>query len=172
MSEVEETNSKPSELLFSMLYSELRSLAQRQLRQNGGASISPTTLLHEAYIGMSGREMAFADRHRFLAYAARVMRGVIIDFVRERYALKRGSGFHITHLSDEVEQADERELVELSEALDELATYDASLAELVDLRYFCGFTMDEIAAQRGVARRTVHRDWEKAKAILFKRLRP
>lgn len=167
-----ETVSGPNDLLFSSLYGELRSLAQRQLHRNGGVSISPTTLLHEAYLGMSSRELAFEDRSRFLGYAARVMRGLIIDFVRERRALKRGSEFQITALPVDIEQVDQTELVKLSDALDELAARDAHLAELVDLRYFCGFTMEEIASQRGVARRTVHRDWEKAKALLFRKLKP
>jgi RNA polymerase sigma factor (TIGR02999 family) len=162
-----------NEQLFASLYGELRQLAQRQLRRNAGASISPTTLLHEAYIGMSGREMVFPDRARFLGYAARVMRGLIIDFVRERRALKRGSAFHITELPTEVESPlDQAELVKLSKVLDELSSHDPRLAEVVDLRYFCGFTIEEIAAQRGVNKRTVQRDWEKARAILFKIMKP
>ena len=76
--------------LFASLYAELRQLAERQLRRNAGAPVSPTTLLHEAYLGMRGREAVFPDRERFIGYAARVMRGLIIDFVRDRRALKRG----------------------------------------------------------------------------------
>lgn len=162
----------PNELLFSALYGELRELAQRQLRHNGHASVSPTTLLHEAYLGMSGRDAVFPDRARFMGYAARVMRGLIIDLVRERRALKRGSEFHITQLPTDLEMpgGDERELSKLSDALDELALLDQRLAEIVDLKYFCGFTFEEIAAQRGMSKRTVQRDWEKARMILFQRL--
>ena len=156
--------------LFASLYQELRQLAERQLRRNGGASISPTTLLHEAYLGMSGRDAVFPDSERFLGYAARVMRGLIIDFVRERRALKRGSAFHITQLPTDVAEADQGELTRLSDALDELSTHDTRLAEVVDLRYFCGFTLEEIAAQRGTSMKTVQRDWEKARAILFQKL--
>jgi RNA polymerase sigma factor (TIGR02999 family) len=158
--------------LFASLYDELRRLAERQLRRNAGALISPTTLLHEAYLGMAGRDAIFPDRDRFLGYAARAMRGLIIDFVRERRALKRGSAFHITQLPTDVAEVDQSELVRLSDVLDELATHDPRLAEVVDLRYFCGFTIEEIAAQRGTSLRTVQRDWEKARAILFKRLKP
>ncbi len=68
--------------LFASLYDELRRLAERQLRRSNGVSLSPTTLLHEAYLDMSGREARFPDRGRFMGYAARVMRGLIIDFVR------------------------------------------------------------------------------------------
>jgi len=83
---------------FAGLYRELHELAERRLRRNGGAPLSPTTLLHEAYLSMAGSGAASPDRERFLGYAARVMRGLVIDFVRERRALKRGSGFHITRL--------------------------------------------------------------------------
>jgi RNA polymerase sigma factor (TIGR02999 family) len=155
------------------LYGELRQLAERQLRQNAGAPVSPTTLLHEAYLGMRGREAVFPDRQRFIGYAARVMRGLIIDFARERRALKRGGDFHITQLPTQLPESgqDETDLPRLSEALDELAVVDAKLAELVDLRYFCGYTFDEIAAQRGTSIRTVKREWEKARALLFHELK-
>jgi RNA polymerase sigma factor (TIGR02999 family) len=159
--------------LFASLYGELRQLAERQLRRNAGAPVSPTTLLHEAYLGMRGREAVFPDRERFIGYAARVMRGLIIDFVRERRALKRGGDFHITQLPTQVPESgkDEMDLPKLSEALDELALRDPKLAELVDLRYFCGYTFDEIAAQRGSSVRTVKREWEKARAYLFHELK-
>jgi RNA polymerase sigma factor (TIGR02999 family) len=159
--------------LFASLYGELRQLAERQLRRNAGSPVSPTTLLHEAYLGIRGREAVFPDRERFIGYAARVMRGLIIDFVRDRRALKRGGDFHITqlptHLPDTNE--DEAELSRLSEALDELAVRNPKLAELVDLRYFCGYTFDEIAVQRSTSTRTVKRDWEKARALLFLQLK-
>jgi RNA polymerase sigma factor (TIGR02999 family) len=158
------------EQLFSQLYTELRQLAERQLRRNSGAPISPTTLLHEAYLGIAAGSAIFPDRDRFMGYAARVMRGLIIDFVRERRALKRGAGVHITQLPTEVEQVDAGELSRLSGVLDELAAHDPRLAEVVDLRYFCGFTFEDIAAQRGTSVRTVQRDWEKARVILFQQL--
>ena len=163
----------PNDRLFVALYRELRDLAERQLRRSSGAAISPTTLLHEAFLGISQREAVFPDRDRFLGYAARVMRGLIIDLIRERRALKRGAGFHITQLPTEPAEAapDEQELTRLSDALDELAKREARLAEVVDLRYFCGYTFDEIATQRGTSKRTVQRDWEKARMVLFQQLR-
>lgn len=159
--------------LFASLYAQLRQLAERQLRRNAGAaSISPTTLLHEAYLGMAGLDAVFPDRERFIGYAARVMRGLIIDMVRERRALKRGGAFHITRLPTDVgdDAPGDAQLTRLSEALDELATRDPRLAQIVDLRYFCGFTFEEIAAQRGASPRTVQRDWEKARLLLFGQL--
>jgi len=161
--------------LFATLYSELHRLAKSQIARNGqGASISPTTLLHEAYLDIAGREAAsFPDEGRFMGYAAKVMRGLIIDFVRSRQARKRGGGFEITSLGDEVAAgvADEGELVRTSAALDGLASVDASLAEVVDLKFFCGFSFAEIAALRGVSERTVQRRWEKARIYLHREMR-
>jgi RNA polymerase sigma factor (TIGR02999 family) len=158
--------------LFASLYGELRRLAERQLRSNEAVLVSPTTLLHEAYIGMANREAHFPDRERFMGYAARVMRGLIIDLVRERRALKRGGAYHITQLPAEVEESAESstDLSRLSDALDELAVREPRLAGVVDLKYFCGFTFEDIASQRGTSLRTVMRDWEKARLILFKEL--
>lgn len=159
--------------LFSTLYRELRELAGRQLRRNAGVAQSPTTLLHEAYLGMRANNAQFPDRARFMAYAARVMRGLIIDFVRERRALKRGGSFEITHLPTEgmEPQADERELVRLSEAIDVLAVREPALAQVVDLKYFCGYTNEEIAALLGVSAKTVYRHWEKARSLLYQQIR-
>lgn len=162
----------PNSLRFAAMYSDLRQLAERQLRRNAGAAISPTTLLHEAYLDMSDNKAVFPDRERFIGYAARVMRGLIIDLVREGRALKRGAGFHITQIPTELGAPDheERALTRLSEALDELAVHDARLAEVVDLKYFCGYTFEQIAAQRASSTKTVQRDWEKARVILFQQL--
>jgi RNA polymerase sigma factor (TIGR02999 family) len=169
----EPAQSKADGRLFASMYADLRDLAERQLRRNGGAPLSPTTVLHEAYLAMSGGEAVFPDRRRFLGYAARVMRGLIIDFVRERRSLKRGAGFHITQLPTELAEVlpDERDLISLSETLDELAAREPRLAEVVDLKYFCGYTFDEIAAQLGIVPRTVQRDWEKARLLLFAQLK-
>jgi len=164
--------SKLNDPLFALCYRELRALAERQLRRNAGLAVSPTTLLHEAYLGMAHREAQFADQNRFMGYAARVMRGLIIDFVRERRALRRGFGFHITQLPTEQGEAapDERELVQLSDALDELSWRDPRLAELVDLKYFCGYSFAEIAVLHRVSERTVQRDWEKARILLYQQI--
>lgn len=163
-----------AEELFSALYAELHRVAQRELARNLGAcSLGPTTILHKAYIDMSGREgQAFPDRPRFMAYAARVMRGLIIDHMRSRYAQKRGGQFEITSLRDDSAEniADVRELTRISQALDELALSEASLAEIVDLKFFCGFTFAEIGAMRGVTERTVQRQWQKARIYLYHKL--
>lgn len=162
-----------NEQLFASLYAELHRLAGNKLRQYPGMTVSPTTLVHEAYVNLAGREGAsFADRGKFLSYAARAMRGLLIDFARRRQALKRGAGLEITRLDTQVDAqpADSKELERLSGALDELAGLDPRLAEVVDLKYFCGLSFAEIAALRGISERTVQRDWEKARLILYRQV--
>ena len=161
--------------LFEALYSELRRLAKRELTRHGvPVSLSATTLLHQAYLDMAEREgPSFPDRSRFMGYAARVMRGLIIDHARNRQAQKRGGQFEITSIITEVHQGsiDDRELARISTALDELAEVDHALAELVDLKFFCGFSFAEIAAMRGVSERTAQRQWEKARLYLHRSIR-
>jgi RNA polymerase sigma factor (TIGR02999 family) len=112
---------------------------------------------------------SFPDRARFMGYASRVMRGLIIDHARNRSALKRGGQFHITSSGTEAEKpADDRELVQIGEALDELARAEPSLAEIVDMKFFCGFTFEEIGALKGIFERTAQRQWEKARIYLHR----
>jgi RNA polymerase sigma factor (TIGR02999 family) len=161
--------------LFPTLYAELHRLAKRQLARSApGSTLGATSLLHAAYLDMSKRESAmFPDRGRFMAYAAKVMRGLIIEYARRRQAQKRGGQFAITSLtSDPMDpQADEQQLTRISDALDELADVEPSLAQLVDLKFFCGFSFVEIAAMRGVTERTVQRHWDKARIYLHRSLR-
>jgi RNA polymerase sigma factor (TIGR02999 family) len=160
--------------LFTVLYDELHRMARRELARRGhGITLGATTLLHEAYLEISGREGAqFPDRNRFMAYSSRVMRGLIIDYARNRHAQKRGGHFEITSLKTDVAEIvpDTAELTRISDALDALATVDADLAIVVDLKFFCGFSFAEIAAMRGVSERTIQRDWEKARIFLHQSL--
>jgi RNA polymerase sigma factor (TIGR02999 family) len=160
--------------LFTALYAELHRLAQAHLhRSDGNLTLGTTTLLHEAYLDISRREgIAFPDRNRFLGYASRAMRGLIIDYVRHRKAHKRGGELTFTSLSDEQVAPPENsiDVERLGDALGELATLDDALAELVDLKFFCGFSFAEIAALRGVSERTVQRDWAKARLLLHHQL--
>lgn len=162
-----------ADALFDALYAELHGLARRELaRQYGGEQgLGVTTLLHQAYVAIAERDGAvFPDRARFMAYAARVMRGLIIDNVRYRHAEKRGGETVITPLDTDVadQVGDEQHLRQVSEALDELATHDPALAEIVDLKFFCGFSFAEIAAMRGVSERTVQRSWDKSRLYLYR----
>jgi RNA polymerase sigma factor (TIGR02999 family) len=164
--------SKPAaDALFGALYSELRRLARRELARHGAPiSLGATSLLHKAYLEFADQSGAsFADRNGFMGYAARVMRGLIIDYARSRQAVKRGGQFEITALESDVElAADDRELSRISDALDELAKAEPALAELVDLKFFCGFSFAEIAAMRDLSERTVQRQWEKARIYLYR----
>lgn len=137
-------------------------------------TLGVTTLLHEAYLDIAARNgPSFPDRARFMGYAARVMRGLIIDHARNRHAQKRGGQFEITSLSVDASEnvIDDRELTRISEALDELAKLDPSLAEVVDLKFFCGFSFAEIGHMRSVSERTVQRQWEKARIYLHRSIR-
>jgi RNA polymerase sigma factor (TIGR02999 family) len=173
---LEKDGTPPTAELFAALYDELHRLAERQLRRNGGGgTLSTTTLVHEAYLDMCQRSGAeFPDRARFIGYAARAMRGIVIDYVRYSRAAKRGGGaFEITltgNLDLPTQQNAAEELERLSEALDELARLEPSLAEIVDLHFFCGYELQEIAQLRGVSERTVQRLWRKARLLLRHRL--
>jgi RNA polymerase sigma factor (TIGR02999 family) len=164
-----------TDVLFSTLYCELHRMAKRELaRRWGPASLSVTTLLHEAYLDISGRDSAsFPDQARFMGYASRVMRGLIIDHARSRTATKRGGEFEITSLEIDVAEdvADAKELSSISDALDELALVEPELAELVDLKFFCGFSFAEIGALQKLSERTVQRRWEKARIYLHRSIR-
>jgi RNA polymerase sigma factor (TIGR02999 family) len=164
-----------SAALFASLYAQLHRLAQRELgRQSSAVTLSPTTLLHQAYLDMAQRDdRSFPDEARFMGYAARVMRGLIIDHVRMRLAQKRGGQFELTSLTSNAAAVlpDHRELTRIGEALDELASVDSSLVEIVDLKFFCGFSFAEIAAMKGLSERTVQRKWDKARIYLHRQIR-
>lgn len=162
----------PGSALFAALYGELHRVASRELKRQGwGVSIGATSLLHEAYLDLSKRDpAAFPDKPRFLGYASRVMRGLIVDYARQRQAVKRGGRFELTALAadgrDPAAAAESADLVRISDALDDLSGVDPVLAEVVDLKYFCGFSFEEIAAMKGLSDRTVRRYWTKARAYL------
>jgi RNA polymerase sigma factor (TIGR02999 family) len=162
--------------LFAALYAELSRMARRELRRRGAdALIGTGTLVHEAWLAMGQRpSLRFDQRDRFLAYAARTMRGLIIDRLRSCYAQKRGGGLQITTLdTSHGEQAvPPAALASVGAALDELAVLDPQLANVVDLKFFCGFTLVEIAAMHNVSERTVQRHWEKARLLLHRALEP
>jgi RNA polymerase sigma factor (TIGR02999 family) len=162
-----------NDVLFSTLYSELHRLARRQLAgQFIPARLGATTLLHEAYLNMA-KGASFPDRARFMAYAARVMRGLIIDHARARNSAKKGGRYHITAVTlDNLEDpVNPRELALINDALEELSTVEPELATLVDLKFFCGFSFAEIGEMQMISERTVQRKWEKARIYLHQSIR-
>jgi RNA polymerase sigma factor (TIGR02999 family) len=170
---VQDAGNPAQEALFATLYDELRQIAQREVRRGAGLTLSATTLLHETYFKVQQRaDLAFPDHARFLAYASRAMRSLVIDYARRRQAQKRGGAFEITRLPTEIpEQVTEAvELERLGAAIDTLAELDPALAQLVDLKFFCGYSLVEIASMRGVSERTAQRDWEKARLLLQRAL--
>lgn len=164
-----------SDQAFALLYDELRRLADSHLRRGQQVlTLGTTTLVHEAYLNMASRPDAmFPDQARFFSYASRAMRGLVIDYARRRAARKRGRQYEIT-LKEGEDQPGEAEaateLPALGDAVDHLGTIDPTLAELVDLHFFAGFSFSEIATFRGVSERTVQRDWRKARVLLHRTL--
>jgi len=157
--------------VFGATYGELRGLARSRLRKGSrNTMLDTTSLVHEAYLRFanSGR-LNIDDRQHFLRYASHVMRSVIVDFVREKVAQRRGgAAVHVT-LNSELGNGiatGESEILKVHQALEELAQHDARLVQVVEMRYFAGMTELEIAAVLGVNERTVRRDWQKAKLLL------
>ncbi len=162
--------SEATQELFVLLYQDLRRLAHARLQRNEPITLLDTTsLVHETYLRVlkSGR-VEVSERPRFLAYAAQVMRSVIVDFVRQRHAERRGGdncAVSLDAAADAVASAED-EVLRVSEALDELTKVDERLVRIVEMRYFGGFTEEDIALALGVNERTVRRDWQKARMLL------
>jgi RNA polymerase sigma factor (TIGR02999 family) len=161
--------------VFSLLYDDLRRLASSRLRQHQNlTSLNTTALVHESYLKLVGiASLPVDDRNHFFAYAATVMRSVIVDFARSRLAQSRGGGAeHLvldTALSNQL-CAPETDVLRVHEALEVLAQADKVLAQVVEMRYFGGLTDPEIAAVLGISERTVRRNWDKARMLLAKAL--
>ena len=158
------------ERLFPILYGELRLQARRYMRrERRGHTLQPSGLVHEAYLRLAGApDLDWHDRAHFFAFAARVMRQVLVDHARRRKAAKR-EGQHVTF--DEADApAAPLETLDLENALIELAALDPRQARVVELRFFGGLDVDETAAVLGLSARTVKREWQTARAWLQHRL--
>jgi RNA polymerase sigma factor (TIGR02999 family) len=157
------------ERLVPIVYEDLRRLARRALaREYGERTLSATALVHEAYLKLGAGAAAAADRAHFLAIAARAMRQVLVDHARERRAAKRGGeGWERTTLTDGVWVGDfePAEILELEQALESL---EPRQRQVVEFRFFGGMDDQEIATVLGISERTVHRDWVKARAWLYR----
>jgi RNA polymerase sigma factor (TIGR02999 family) len=160
------------DVLFDDLYAQLRRLAHAKLRKLGNpASLNTTALVHESYLRLAGMQLPqVQDERHFMAYAARVMRSVVVDMARESLTARRGSGQVAVTLNTELMAdlpAGDEQVLAVHEALKELQAVDSRLASVVEMRYFVGMEMDDIAQALGVAKRTVERDWEKARSFLY-----
>jgi RNA polymerase sigma factor (TIGR02999 family) len=156
--------------LDARVYAELMRLARSQLARAGTMSLDAPSLVHEAYLRFQGQgAIASAQRNAFLAYSAQVMRTVIVDYVRERRAQKRGGGEPMLTLTTGVpgDNIGEDIIESLHAALQTLEGIDRRSHQVVELRYFGGLTEQEIADVLEVSVPTVKRDWRKARAFLF-----
>lgn len=161
--------------LFEYLYAELRARASDQVRRLGGAGeLQATELVNETYLKLlRSRDVGFTDRAHFLAVASRTMRQVLVDHVRERQRLKRGGNMQRQPLDSVVEGFEERagDLVDLDDALVELASRDSVAARAVDLRFFAGLSARDTAVLLGLSERTFDRKWHFVRTWMANRLR-
>ena len=160
--------------VFESLYPDLRRVARARLHSQGRAdSMNTTMLVHESFVRLvNASGLRLEDRHHFFAYAAKTMRHVIIDSAREYQAERRGGGAaHVTLAGDDALQVPDtrasEELIRVNDALLELETLDPELVQVVEMRYFGGYSEQEIADFQGVTERTVRRRWDKARAWLY-----
>ena len=162
--------------IFSLTYRELREMAHQRLhRSNRVTSLDTTALVHECYLRLARLgQLQTRDRSHFLSYAACVMRSIVVDFVRQRLAKRRGGDELRVTLGTDIRDSSavsEEQIMQVDEALQELAVLDPRLVQVVEMRYFAGFTVEQIAESRGVTTRTIRRDWEKARLLLYTALR-
>ncbi|HET8877186.1 MAG TPA: ECF-type sigma factor [Casimicrobiaceae bacterium] len=168
-------NAEALNALFATLYPELHALAHARIRRNRQLTLLDTTaLLHESYLRFVRLgQLNVGNRAHFLAYAARTMRSIVVDFARARLAQRRGGGGDDAILDTDAALAGtgEEEVIRVHEALDELRHADERLVRVVEMRYFGGLTEDEIGSALGITDRTVRRMWDKARVMLEVALR-
>jgi RNA polymerase sigma factor (TIGR02999 family) len=157
---------------FQTAYDELRRLAEDQMRrERDDHTLQPTALLNEAWAKLAGSDLEdWSDRTRFMGVAARAMRQILVDHARRRAAAKRGGGGRRTTLAGLGDAIDLDGILALDEALDRLDRIEPRLRQVVEYRFFAGLTDAETADLMGVTRRTVQRDWAKARAWLHREL--
>jgi RNA polymerase sigma-70 factor (ECF subfamily) len=156
--------------LTTVLYTELRRLAQRHMRgQPPGISVQTTMLVNEAYLRLAeASEISCHDRVHFLALCAQLMRRILVDMARSRSSLKRGGGAYRIEFDESWQfgPALPRDLISLDDALTELARIDLRKAQAIELRFFGGLSVEETAEVLAISRETVLRDWRMARAWL------
>jgi RNA polymerase sigma factor (TIGR02999 family) len=160
--------------LFEAVYRELKMLARSKVsRESTLTLLSPTSLVHESYERLFKYDAKNVENRKlFFGYASKVMRSVIVDYVRERDAEKRGGGAQGVTLVTELagERVDHTRVLAVNEAMEQLKEIDQRCHDLVELRYFGGFSVEECAEALGISLATAARDWEKARAFLAYRL--
>jgi RNA polymerase sigma factor (TIGR02999 family) len=159
--------------LIEAVYDELRRVARRHLRSERDHSLAPTALVHEAYLKLvDQRRVRWQNRAHFFGIAAQLMRRILVDHARSRAAAKRGRDRTVClDAADAATPPFDVDILALDTALDKLGALDARQSKLVELRFFAGLTVEEVAAALDVAPITVKRDWAHARAWLFHELR-
>jgi|HubBroStandDraft_4_1064222.scaffolds.fasta_scaffold34742_2 RNA polymerase sigma factor (TIGR02999 family) len=161
--------------LFAAAYSDLRRLAHARLGSNGAdGALNTTSLVHESYLRyVDAGELRAEDRRSFFGYASQVMRSIIVNTARDRLAGKRGGGAAVLSLSDQDADipVDGHTVLQVHDALEVLEQADPRSAQIVQMKYFGGYSEQEIAETLGITARTVQRDWEKARLMLAAALR-
>jgi RNA polymerase sigma factor (TIGR02999 family) len=167
-------DAEAAKALFESVYGDLRKMARiRLVQRRRGTLLDTTSLVHESFLRLSNLgQIRVEDRTHFLAYAAHVMRSVMVDFARHRMRKRRGGDLQRVPLSENLALSDQSdpEIVRVHDALDELKQYGERLVQVVEMRYFAGMTDAQIAEALGVTDRTVRRDWEKARVLLSEAL--
>jgi RNA polymerase sigma factor (TIGR02999 family) len=167
-------NGKAPEELLALLYDELRQMAARQMAvETGTQTLEPTALVHEAWLRLAGKgNHQFANRAHFFAAAAEAMRRILIENARRKRAARHGGGMQRLDVQqlEITSPSKEEELLAVDEALERFALHDQQKAELVKLRYFVGFTLEEAAGILGVSVPTAKRWWTYARAWLFREI--
>lgn len=160
--------------LMPIVYEELHALAERMLRRESPAhTLQPTALVGEAYLRMVGNsKIDFQGKTHFFAIGARNMRRILVDHARHKKRQKRGGELHRIELADEmcVSRRRDEDVLAIEEALNKLATLDPRQAQIVELRFFGGLTVEEVAEVLGVSKRTVESDWTMVRAWLRREL--
>jgi len=159
--------------LVPVIYRELRRRASARLRhERASHTLNPTDLVHQTYLRLCAQNPAWQNREQFFAVAGRLMRRILMDHARARGAGKRGGGLRVTLTSDAAAVTPrDPDLLDLDTALVELAALDEAQARLVELRFFGGLTLEETAEAMGISLSTANREWQAAKAWLFRRLK-
>ena len=171
---IQRGDSKAADALLPLVYDELRRLAaHRMAHEAPGQTLQATALVHEAWLRLGGDDQpGWQNRAHFFAAAAEAMRRILIDNARRKNYLRHGGGAERVNLDglDLAASVDDEQLLALNEALDHLATHDATKAQVVKLRFFAGLTNEQVAKVLGVSEPTVKRHWTYARAWLFREM--
>ena len=171
LGKVEDAAGSALDQAFAAYYPELKKIAHARLRGSGLEALMQTTaLVHDSYLRLaSGPGIAVGDRLQFFAYSSRVLRSIVVDLVREQRALRRGGDLELVTLDTAAAEGvpESVDIEAVNDALDDLARLEPALARLVEMRFFGGMSETEIAEALGVSKRSVSREWNKARALLL-----